>query len=97
MRSMPRLNKIACQKFIFKFKPKHTNFGRCNYNDISPHANAEVTRTVCAINIPRKSTSLNSVGSSSLYIVQSSRISLPLCDFEMYLQKLDGEEWAGLF
>jgi hypothetical protein len=96
---MQMLNKIACKKFIFKLKPKHTNFGRCNNNDTSPPTNVQRTRTICAIksklrrNIPRKSTSLNSVRSSRLYTVQNSTISLPLRDFKMSLQDFG---WGGM-
>jgi hypothetical protein len=49
-------------------------------------------------NIPRKSTSLNSVGSSRLYTVQNFTISLPLCDSKMGLQEVGwgGMDWIAL-
>jgi hypothetical protein len=96
---MQMLNKIACKKFIFKLKPKHTNFEHCNYNDASLPINFQRTQIICAIksklrrNFPRKSTSLNPVRSSRLYTVQNSTISLPLCDFKMGLQEVG---WGGM-
>ena len=98
------LNEMASKKFIFKLKPKHTNFGRCNYNDTSPPTNVQRTRIICAIksklrrNFPRKSTSLNSVRSSRLYTVQNSKISLPIRDFKMGLQEVGwgGMDWIAL-
>jgi len=102
---MRTLNKIASKQFIIKLKPKHTNFGRCNYSDTSPPTNVQRTRIICAIksklhrNFPRKkSTSLNSARSSRLYTVQNSVIYLPLCDFKMGLQEVGwgGMDWIAL-
>ena len=92
------------EKIYIQFKTKHTNFGRCNYNDTSSPTNVQRTRIICAIksklrrNFPRISISLNSVRSSRLYTVQNSTISLPLCDFKMGLQEVGwgGMDWIAL-